>query len=227
MSQDLSWKLHYELLSSRAYKMLGLLRRTFVRVNCTTTKRALYQSMVRSKLTYCSPLWRPHLLKDIKAIETIHRRATKYILNDYCSSYKTRLISLHLLPLMMQFEINDILLFVTCIKNPTSSFDISQFVSFSSCSTRSSSHFKLNHNLCTSSYVKHFYFNRLPRLWNSLPVISFEHSINSIKHKLKSFFWHHFMETFNPNDPCTFHFLCPCSKCVSLPVVYNFDDLVP
>ena len=116
--------------------MLGLLRRTFARANCTTTKRALYQSMVKSKLTYCSPIWRPHLLKDIKAIETIQRRATKYILNDYCSCYKTRLISLHLLPLMVQFEINDILLFITCIKNPTASFDnISRFVSFSSCTT--------------------------------------------------------------------------------------------
>ena len=74
ISEDLSWELHYELITSRAYKTLGLMWRTFIGAQCTSTKRSLYQS---PKLTYCSPIWRPHLLKDIKALETIQRPATK------------------------------------------------------------------------------------------------------------------------------------------------------
>ena len=65
---------------------------------------------------------------------------TKYILRDYTLSYKTRLmISLNLFPLMMQFELNDIF-FVSCscLKPPTAAFNIHDFVSFSSHSTRSS-----------------------------------------------------------------------------------------
>ena len=65
----------------------------------------LYVSMVRSQLLYCTQIWRPHLMKDILNIERVQCRATKYILNDYTSCYKTRLIKLKLLPLMYLFEL--------------------------------------------------------------------------------------------------------------------------
>ena len=67
-------------------------------------------------------------LKDVRSIENIQRRDTKYILNDYSSCYRSKLKELHILPLMMQFEINDILFFVTCLKNPTESFNILKYV---------------------------------------------------------------------------------------------------
>ena len=129
---------HYEFLSSKAYKILGLLRRTFSRDSSIHAKKILYLSLVKSKLTYCSPVWRPMFLKDVRSIENIQRRSTKYILNDYSSCYRSRLKELHILPLMMQFEINDILFFVTCLKNPTESFNILKYVNFSTNSTRSS-----------------------------------------------------------------------------------------
>ena len=58
--------------------------------------------------SYCSPVWRPHLIKDIKKLEQLQHRATKYILNYYLSDYKTQLTHLSLLPLMYIFEISDI-----------------------------------------------------------------------------------------------------------------------
>ena len=51
------------------------------------------------------------LIKDIKSIETIQRRATKYILSDYESDFKDRLTALRILPLMYLFELFDILFF--------------------------------------------------------------------------------------------------------------------
>ena len=50
-------------------------------------------------------------MKDILTIEKIQRRATKFILNDFSSDYKSRLISLGLLPLMFLYELFDILFF--------------------------------------------------------------------------------------------------------------------
>ena len=138
MSHDLSWKNHHDFILSKAYRFLGLLRRTFSTVDCNQAKKILYLSLVRSQLMYCSPIWRPQFLKDIQRFENIQRRATKFITNDYSSSYKSRLVSLHMLPFMMQFELNDILFFVASIKNPTKSFDISEYVIFCSGSTRSS-----------------------------------------------------------------------------------------
>ena len=38
-------------------------------------------------------------------------RATKYILNDFKSNYRSRLVSLQLLPLSMTLELNDIISF--------------------------------------------------------------------------------------------------------------------
>ena len=110
ISSHLSWKEHYNNLSKKSYRTLGLLRRT---ISCGSVKsrKFLYLSLVRSQITYCSPVWHPHLIKDIVHLEKIQKRATKFILSDYTSDYKSRLTTLHLLPLMMKFELIEITFF--------------------------------------------------------------------------------------------------------------------
>ena len=49
--------------------------------------------LIRSQLTYCSQVWRPHLLKHIMSLERVQCRATKFILNDFSSDYKSRLVA--------------------------------------------------------------------------------------------------------------------------------------
>ena len=83
-----SWEKHHKAISSRAYRTLGLIRRTFIHNHLPTTLVKLYISLVRSQLLYCTQIWRPHLMKDIVNLERIQRRATKHILNDYTGSYK-------------------------------------------------------------------------------------------------------------------------------------------
>ena len=38
---------------------------------------------------------------DIRALENVQRRATKFILNDFLSNYHFRLVNVNLLPLVM------------------------------------------------------------------------------------------------------------------------------
>ena len=128
---DLRWKPHYFLITNRAYKMLGLIRRVFSTVTDIYVKRKLYFSLVRSHLLYCSPLWRPHLLVDIKNLETVQRRDTKYIVNNPNMDYRARLIHLNMLPLMMQYEIADIMFLIKSLNNATDRFNIEKFISFS------------------------------------------------------------------------------------------------
>ena len=106
-----SWSDHEHLkyISSRAYKFLGLIRRSFSGGHLPGSKNILYISLFRSQLTYCSQIWRPHLLKDITSLERIQRRATKFILNDFSSDYKSHLVALQILPLMMQLELYDLM----------------------------------------------------------------------------------------------------------------------
>ena len=223
MSCDLKWCHHLNFISSRAYKILGLIRRSFSSRLPLPSKKKLYLSLVRSQLTYASQIWRPNLLKDISALERIQRRATKYILNDYNSNYRDRLLSLNFLPLMMQLELFDILFFIRCLKDPDTSqeFSIHSFVQFSDRNTRSSSHLKLKHFLSKSTTEGHLFFNRLPRLWNSLPPINLELSISTIKAHLHRLFWMKFLSRFDCSNLCSYHYQCPCPKCVSMSLVHS------
>ena len=67
-------------------------------------------------------------------------------LDLYSSDYKSRLSLLNMLPLMMVFELLDVMFFVNSFKNPNPAFSISCFVHFNSHSTRSGTHHKLQYN---------------------------------------------------------------------------------
>ena len=64
-TNTLSWRQHYDMITSKAYKSLGFLCRVFKNSHCVQARKSLYISIVRANLLYCSPLWRPYLLKDI------------------------------------------------------------------------------------------------------------------------------------------------------------------
>ena len=145
-------------------------------------KKHLYLSLVRSHLTYCSQIWRPRLLKDIISLERIQHRATNYDLSDSHFNYKSRLVSLHLLPLMYWFELQDIIFLVKCLKDETNSTNIYKYMTFFFSSMRSSTSNNPVHNFSRTSTTRHFYFNRIVLLWNALPRIDLTLSIPTIKH---------------------------------------------
>ena len=204
--------------------MLGLLRRTFTTpctyTHCIYARKQLYLTLVRSQMMYSSQLWHPFLLKDIKILEQVQRRATKFILNNYIISYKCRLIQLNLLPLMYQYELNDLLFFIKSYKASNTHFD-NQFVHFRSSSTRSSAASKLVHQVSYSNTDRHFYFCRITRLWNALPQIDITLPPGTIKNLLIRYLWNHFLDNFDDTNVCTFHFCCP------VVIVQIIPDLLP
>ena len=187
ISDNLIWTAHHHEILSKAYAKLSMIRRTFSPYNSVGTRKKLYISVIRAQLMYGSVIWRPMLIKDIVLLERLQRRSTKFILSDYGSDYKHRLIQLSLLPLMMIFELQDYMFFIKNFKDPSSTFCIQDFVSFNQSSTRSDCH-KLVHLATNHNNERHFYFNRIVRLWNCLPIIDLTLSCATIKAKLKNYF---------------------------------------
>ncbi len=155
------------------------------------------------------------LLKDILSLEKIQRRATKFILPQTTSpmTYKERLVYLNILPLMYHLELADVMLFVNSYKNPSSRFNIFKNATVVTGTTWSSDSLSLKHNFCRTNLLRHFYYNRLPRLWNGLPSIDTSLSSKAIKKQIKEFLWLQFRLNFDSDNPCSFHFKCPCNKC--------------
>ena len=90
-----------------------------------------------------------------------------------------------------------------------------KYVTFGNSHTRHSSTGKLNMNHCRTSTTRHSYFNCVVFLWNAIPncwhisAISFYQRL----HLFRPLKWRHFTKRFDPNNPCTFSFVCPCASC--------------
>ena len=76
--------------AAKGNQVLGMIRRTFTN-RSMSIMIPLYKSLVRPHLDYCVQAWRPHLLKDIKVLEKVQRRATRFVEECEGRSYEERL----------------------------------------------------------------------------------------------------------------------------------------
>ena len=115
---------------------------------------------------------------------------------------------------------------VTHLKYPDEAFNIHNFISFHNSGTRASKCNKLLHNLSLKNKSRHFYFNRICKLWNFLLVVDLDLSTQTIKLQIKSFLRRHFDLNFVSSNPCSYHAVCPCSKCFNSPLPMNFSSIL-
>ena len=110
ITSDLKWNQHISMVCAKANKMLGFIKRSSMDIRNEKTRLALYKTMVRSQIAYCTQVWSPQSVSLILQIENVQRRATRYILSlPFLSgiSYKNRLIKTSLLPLTYWHEYLD------------------------------------------------------------------------------------------------------------------------
>ena len=116
VTSDLNWEENIIALCTNASSRLGLMKRTLRFVKDPKQKRAFYLSLIRSLFEHCSIVWRPttNVLND--KIESIQRKAVKWILgeqdhhyNDF--EYVSRLRNLDLLPMEFKFLYTDLIVF--------------------------------------------------------------------------------------------------------------------
>ena len=175
-------------------------------------KKQLYLTLVRSKLTICSQLWRPLQIKHITLLENVQKRATKLITNDYVSNYRIRLLGLKLLLLMHWYELQDLLYPVKCLQNPPDNINLFHHISSVTSNTRRHQ-IMLQYQPTRTSFARHFYFNKIVKLWNAVQPIDISLPLSSIKHQLWNILWKNFEGNFNSANVCTYHFVCSCPQC--------------
>ena len=207
ITPKLSWTVHCDRIYSKACQQLGIVRRNSHIVTDVKSRRALYLSLVRSQFENCSVVWRPTTISLTKKLESLQKRAIKWILSEENLSYSTeqyfqKCKALDILPLAHKFDLNDLLFLHKAINNLVP-ISLPQYLSFYQGVSRLR-HCHLDSRSLVSSIVPRCsqssihsngplsksFFYRTHILWNSLPLEIRQLSCpSSFKSHVTKHFW--------------------------------------
>ena len=170
ITHHLTWETQVFNVVNKANRILGFVRRTVGSSN-QSTFTLLYTALVRPVLEYAAPVWSPYLVKDIKALESVQRRASRIALNQKQGemSYEDRWKLLQLNTLEERREYFSV---IECYKIV---FDLNgiNFNEVFECKkskiTRANHKYSLYTKLSRINCYKHSFFVRIVSAWNSLP----------------------------------------------------------
>ena len=220
MNRTQNFTEHTDYLYSRANQRLGLLKRSCHFVDSTPKRRILYLTKVRSIFEHCPVVWRPSSDSAVCKLESIQKRAVKWINKEqlsisYSSNkllYFTHCKQLNILPVQYRFDYHDLKLLHLVVNN-LSCIKLPLYLQFYGGSSRLRSthldHLSLVSNIvptgARSSTSKrgfsHSYFYRAHLIWNRLPL-SLREIVqpNEFKCKLTQYIWKEFVITTSDSD---------------------------
>ena len=190
ISSDLTWNEQVSSVTKKRNKLLGFLR-TVVGNQNQNILLTLYRSLVLPIIDFCSPVWLVYRKNHINNLETIQRRATRFILGQKKGdqSYGERLKQLNLMDLNNRRKYLSTCFACSCISNTTSSFVFSNW----SVNSRHPDTLLFNDHITpkTDSF-KFTIVANFPRMWAELPDSVRDnfilYSMLSFKKHLKSHF---------------------------------------
>ena len=84
ITETLSWSKHCEEQRAKVSRVLGILQGNLSTCNSLTKEGAHTSiSIVRPLVSYRTTAWSPYFKKDIAAIESIQRKAARFVIADY------------------------------------------------------------------------------------------------------------------------------------------------
>ena len=176
------------LAAAKANSMLGQLKRSINYWDSHKLK-LLYTSYVRPHLEYASPVCCPYLVKDIKILEEVQKRATKLIPNLKNLPYNDRLKELGLTTLEIRRQRGDAIQFYKLAKgfNRVSWYHPNTVTNSVSLDGPAGNIRGEKHRLCRQftrncASRENFFPNRVVPIWNSLPTATTKvNSVNLFK----------------------------------------------
>jgi hypothetical protein len=79
IANDIRWNHHIDSITNRANHCLAFLRRN-IRISSPKIKDTAYKILVRPHLEYASTVWDPFTAKNVNQIESVQRRAARWVL---------------------------------------------------------------------------------------------------------------------------------------------------
>ena len=226
VSSDMKWNKHIYEQITKANRMLGMLKRSTGKLKNVDTRRCLYLTLVRSHLAYASQVWSPQNTTMCMELERIQRRATKFILAlpfKTDMSYKTRLVTLKLLPLCYWLEFLDILFLFKCVHGLIESDIIPEHIDSltTAFNLRSTNSAIITYNIPKARTLCHqnSYFIRVSRVWNTLPdeLRRPDMSIHTFKRCLYEYYYSATQSVFDSDEIQTWKSICvKCHKAKQL-----------
>ena len=191
ISENLKWSSHIAKITRESAFISCQIINGF-RSNSIWTLMKLYKTYIRPKLEHNCPVWSPSYAKDIRAIESIQRRYTRFACRR-CGikfkSYAHRLYMLNLKSLEYRRAEFDLIYMFKIVHDLC-------FLNFSSYFTATTHNYNLRRNSFQIKPIHSYpnqvwtqcFFSRTPKLWNKLP----EHLISAtdlptFRRRLKSF----------------------------------------
>lgn len=217
VTDTLSWDIHIENMVKRANRNLWMVMRTLGYSVSLKAKKLMYIAYVRSLLEYASQVWSPCLVKSLKIIESVQRRATKFMLNNINIPYKERLLRTKLLPLSFRRELLDL----KCLHQ--SLFGSSNLRGMFP--PKRGTRYSAAPNMLRSSNAKTecyraFYSQRANLLWNKLDSetrsLQFIQGSQIFNNRVNAYYFHKLNTSFNVNNTCTWINFCGCTQCRSI-----------
>ena len=169
VSEDLSWSPHINRICKKANQTLGFLRRN-LKIKNESVKAMAFKTLVRPQLEYASVVWSPHSAKLIHQLESVQRRAARWVKNDYrqTSSVTAMLESLSWRRLDLR-RIDARLSLLYKITNDLVAIPIQPYLSPITRPTRTSHNLAFRQISTSKDFYKFSFFPRTIVHWNLLP----------------------------------------------------------
>ena len=143
----------------------------------------LYKTLVRPKLDYCIPVWKPYTRKDVNSLEKVQKRFTKMIHGCKSLSYKERLIKLEITTLEDRHYRADMIQVFKILGVNGDIFPV-EFLTRNERLGRGNSK-KLFKKRCRLKQTRNTFVYRVVDQWNKLPdEVIMSCDINEFKSKL-------------------------------------------
>ena len=169
LSSNLSWNKHIEVTKNKGNRMLGLLKRN-LNVGSTEMRSLAYKTIVRPVLEYSSSVWDPYTSDNILILESVQRRAARYVCRNYrnTSSVTGMLENLRWPTLSCRRKISRLSMMHKITYNHVAIKKDSYLVPRQGRSSRHFNTLAYRQPTATVSYYKHSFFPGTIPLWNSL-----------------------------------------------------------